>query len=128
MDPDDHPRAALETQCEEAVGRSQPRRGLATALAGGPQLGKPFGTATRRMGQHGVAAIPEREAAVDGLLQSDFDGQLDHDGRRSRTVRAHSGRLSVGMEKSEEKTSEVFPPLDGLMVPDRSFMARGSPS
>ena len=80
------------------------------------------------MCQHGVAAMPEREAAVDGLLESDFDGQLDHDERTIADRAAHSGRLSVGMEKSEEKTSEVFPPLDGLMVPDRSFMASGSPS
>ena len=51
----------------------QSRRRLATALADGAQLGKPFGTATCRVRQHGVAAMPEREAAVDGLLESDFD-------------------------------------------------------
>ena len=40
----------------------------------------------------------------------------------------HSGVLNVGTEKSEEKTREVRPPLAGLMVPDKIFMARGSPS
>lgn len=39
----------------------------------------------------------------------------------------HSGFASVGTVKSDEKTSVVFPPLAGLIVPERSRMARGSP-
>ena len=127
MNAHDHPRAAFEAEREEAVGLDRSRGRLAVPLADGPQLGQPLGTASRRLSQHGVAAMPEREAAVHGLLESDLDRQLDHDERRSPTRAAHSGRLSVGIVKSEANTREVLPPLAGLMVPDRSRMARGSP-
>ena len=127
MNVHDHPRAALETKREEAVGRAPARRWLAVPLADGSQLGQPFGTAARRVGQHGVAAMPEREAAVDGLLESDFESQRDHE-RETWLPRAlHSGRLSVGIWKSEANTKVVFPPLVGVMVPDKTRMARGSP-
>ena len=39
----------------------------------------------------------------------------------------YSGRLRVGIVKSEAKTRVVLPPLAGLMVPERLRMARGSP-
>ena len=37
------------------------------------ERGEPVRPAARRAGQHAVAAVPEREAAVDGLLVSDLD-------------------------------------------------------
>src|SRR5208337_87419 len=40
---------------------------------------------------------------------------------------AHSGLLSAGMAKSDEKTRFVVPPFAGLTVPDSKRMASGSP-
>jgi len=40
----------------------------------------------------------------------------------------HSGSVSLGIAKSELKTNVVLPPLAGLMVPERSLIAKGSPS
>ncbi len=39
----------------------------------------------------------------------------------------HSGLLSVGMAKSEEKTRFVVPPFAGFTVPESKRMASGSP-
>ena len=49
MDTHDHPRPALQTQREKAVGFDHARRRLAVSLADGPHLGKPLGPATRRL-------------------------------------------------------------------------------
>ena len=128
MNVHDHPRAALKAKREEALGRAPAGGWLAEPLANGFQLGQPFGTAARRAGQHGVSPMPEREATVDGLFESDFRVQRDHE--RETWLPRHSltqGRLSVGIWKSEANTKVVFPPLVGVMVPDKTLIARGSP-
>ena len=40
---------------------------------------------------------------------------------------AHSGLLSVGMTKSDEKTKVVVPPFAGFTVPESKRIASGSP-
>ena len=117
------PWAALETKREEALGGSPARGRLAKPLADGFQFDQPFGTASRRAGQDGVSPIPEREAPVHGLLESDVQTQRHHE----TAAFFYSGRLSVGTWKSEANTRVVFPPLVGVMVPDKARMARGSP-
>ena len=87
------------------------RRRLAVALANATELGEPAGPASRRVRQDAVAAVPEREAAVDCLLK----------------MKRHSGKLKVGIVKSDANTSLVLPPLVGVIVPASARMASGSP-
>ena len=70
MDGCDEPRSTLEPQREEALDMGCSRGRLAITLADRTQLRQPLGTASGRMSEHAIAAIPEREAAVDRLFES----------------------------------------------------------
>ena len=87
------------------------RRRLAVALADVAEFCEPLGPTALGVGQDAVASIPEREAAVDGLLEKE----------------PHSGELRVGIVKSDAKTRVVLPPFVGVIVPASIRMASGSP-
>ena len=70
MHTSDKPRSALKPQREEALDMRGSRGRLAVSLAHTPKLGQPLRTATRRTGEHTVAAVPERKAAIHRLFES----------------------------------------------------------
>src|SRR5262249_13403911 len=111
MNARDEPWPALKRQREEA-GRLRGSAGrLAIALANAAQLSEPLGPAPRRMRQHAITPLPEREASIDRLLERN----------------PHSGGLRTGNVKSDANTRVVFPPFVGVIVPASNLIASGSP-
>ena len=66
----DEPRSAPKPEREKTLDMRCSGGRLTKSLANGTKLGQPLRAASRRMREHTVAAIPEREAAVDRLLES----------------------------------------------------------
>src|SRR5262249_29334876 len=126
-----HPRTAIKPHREEGVGLKCYRRRFPVALAGPLERHKPLGMAIWRASEQAVASWPEGKGSIHSLFESDTDVHQASDqnfwGIGSASRKVHSGSLSTGITKSDEKTSVVLPPLEGLMVPERSRIPSGSP-
>src|SRR5581483_6017155 len=68
---DDRPGTAGQPDREEPRRPGRLARALAVTLAGQAERLDPLGPAAGRSGEHVVAPVPEREAAVNGLLDDD---------------------------------------------------------